>query len=61
MLTLGHWLGLAAAIALVFGALGSALRNLLQNSRWLMLFNVVMALLLVISLYPLLFVESAFS
>lgn len=27
MLTLGHWLGLAAAIALVFGALGSALRN----------------------------------
>lgn len=40
---------------------GSALRNLLQNSRWLMLFNVVMALLLVISLYPLLFVESAFS
>ena len=29
--------------------------------RWLMLFNVLMALLLVISLYPLLFVESAFS
>lgn len=40
---------------------GSALRNLLQNPRWLMLFNVLMALLLVISLYPLLFVESAFS
>lgn len=40
---------------------GSALRKLLQNPRWLMLFNVLMALLLVISLYPLLFVESAFS
>lgn len=40
---------------------GSALRNLLQNPRWLMLFNVLMALLLVISLYPLLFVESSFS
>lgn len=40
---------------------GSALRTLLQNPRWLMLFNVLMALLLVISLYPLLFVESAFS
>ena len=39
---------------------GSALRNLLQNPRWLMLFNVLMALLLVISLYPLLFVESVF-
>ncbi|MBF8743214.1 LysE family translocator [Pseudomonas guariconensis] len=40
---------------------GSALRNFLQNPRWLMLFNVLMALLLVISLYPLLFVESTFS
>ncbi len=40
---------------------GSALRNLLQNPRWLTLFNVLMAALLVISLYPLLFVESAFS
>ncbi|MFS0827465.1 LysE family translocator [Pseudomonas phoenicis] len=40
---------------------GSALRNLLRNPRWLMLFNVLMALLLVISLYPLLFVESTFS
>ncbi|MBK5004261.1 LysE family translocator [Pseudomonas sp. S32] len=39
---------------------GSALRSVLQNPRWLMLFNVLMALLLVISLYPLLFVESAF-
>ena len=39
---------------------GSALRSLLQNPRWLMLFNVLMAALLVISLYPLLFVESAF-
>ena len=39
----------------------STLRNLLQNPRWLVLFNVLMALLLVISLYPLLFVESAFS
>lgn len=40
---------------------GSALRSLLQNPRWLMLFNVLMAVLLVISLYPLLFVQSAFS
>ncbi|MHC6225339.1 LysE family translocator [Pseudomonas sp. X10] len=40
---------------------GSALRNLLQNPRWLMVFNLLMAALLVISLYPLLFVESAFS
>ncbi|MGE7991533.1 LysE family translocator [Pseudomonas sp. NPDC089554] len=40
---------------------GSALRRVLQKPRWLMLFNVVMALLLVISLYPLLFVESSFS
>ncbi|MBF8774993.1 LysE family translocator [Pseudomonas fulva] len=39
---------------------GSALRGLLQNPRALMLFNVLMAALLVISLYPLLFVESAF-
>jgi threonine/homoserine/homoserine lactone efflux protein len=37
---------------------GSALRRFLQNPRWLMLFNVLMAMLLVISLYPLLFVES---
>ncbi len=40
---------------------GSALRNLLRTPRWLMLFNVLMALLLVMSLYPLLFVESSFS
>ncbi|MDF0732135.1 LysE family translocator [Pseudomonas entomophila] len=40
---------------------GSALRRVLQNPRWLMLFNVLMAVLLVISLYPLLFVESSFS
>ncbi|CAG8863617.1 Cysteine/O-acetylserine efflux protein [Pseudomonas fluorescens] len=40
---------------------GSALRNVLQNPRWLMLFNLLMATLLVISLYPLLFVESSFS
>jgi threonine/homoserine/homoserine lactone efflux protein len=40
---------------------GSALRNVLQNPRWLVLFNWLMAALLVISLYPLLFVESAFS
>ncbi|MFV3402772.1 MULTISPECIES: LysE family translocator [Pseudomonas] len=40
---------------------GSALRNLLRNRRALVLFNVVMAVLLVISLYPLLFVESSFS
>lgn len=40
---------------------GSALRNLLREPRWLMVFNLVMAALLVISLYPLLFVESAFS
>lgn len=38
-----------------------ALVNLLQNPRWLVLFNELMGLLLVISLYPLLFVESAFS
>ncbi|PWB32423.1 lysine transporter LysE [Pseudomonas sp. SDI] len=40
---------------------GSALRNVLQNPRWLMLFNLLMAALLVLSLYPLLFVESGFS
>ncbi|CAK14835.1 putative transporter, LysE family [Pseudomonas entomophila L48] len=40
---------------------GSALRNLLRNPRAVVLFNVLMAVLLVISLYPLLFVESAFS
>ncbi|WP_312935153.1 LysE family translocator [Pseudomonas sp.] len=40
---------------------GSGLRNLLRTPRWLMLFNVLMALLLVMSLYPLLFVESSFS
>ncbi|MNJ81040.1 hypothetical protein D3C81_2287550 [compost metagenome] len=40
---------------------GSALRTVLQNPRWLMLFNLLMAALLVISLYPLLFVESSFS
>ncbi|TFF39500.1 LysE family translocator [Pseudomonas sp. RIT623] len=40
---------------------GSALRNLLRNPRAVVLFNVVMAVLLVISLYPLLFVESTFS
>lgn len=39
---------------------GSVLRGLLQNPRWLMLFNVLMAALLVVSLYPLLFVESTF-
>lgn len=32
---------------------GSALRNLLRNPRWLVSFNVLMAVLLVISLYPL--------
>ncbi|MFK3776353.1 LysE family translocator [Pseudomonas sp. NPDC089406] len=40
---------------------GSALRNLLRKPRAVVLFNVLMAVLLVISLYPLLFVESAFS
>lgn len=40
---------------------GSALRGLLQNPRWLMAFNLLMAALLVLSLYPLLFVESGFS
>lgn len=40
---------------------GSALRNLLRKPRAVLLFNVAMALLLVISLYPLLFVESSFS
>ncbi|MCY1401883.1 Cysteine/O-acetylserine efflux protein [compost metagenome] len=34
---------------------GSALRNLLRNPRWLMSFNLLMAALLVISLYPLVF------
>lgn len=40
---------------------GSALRNVLRNPRAVVLFNVLMAVLLVISLYPLLFVESTFS
>lgn len=40
---------------------GSALRNLLRNPRWLTLFNLLMAALLVISLYPLLFMEASFS
>lgn len=40
---------------------GSALRNVLRNPRAVVLFNVLMAVLLVISLYPLLFVESSFS
>jgi len=40
---------------------GSALRTVLQDPRWLKLFNWLMAALLVLSLYPLLFVESGFS
>ncbi len=40
---------------------GSALRRFLQDPRWLRLFNLLMAALLVLSLYPLLFVESGFS
>ncbi len=39
---------------------GSALRTVLQDPRWLKLFNWLMAALLVLSLYPLLFVESGF-
>ncbi|MDD1016748.1 LysE family translocator [Pseudomonas rubra] len=40
---------------------GSALRTVLQNPRWLMLFNLLMAALLVISLYPLLFTGASFA
>ena len=40
---------------------GSALRRFLQDPRWLRRFNLLMAALLVLSLYPLLFVESGFS
>ncbi|MDD0974779.1 LysE family translocator [Pseudomonas fontis] len=40
---------------------GSALRTVLQDPRWLKAFNLLMAALLVLSLYPLLFVESGFS
>ncbi|ATR83466.1 lysine transporter LysE [Pseudomonas sp. HLS-6] len=39
---------------------GSALRQVLQNPRWLMAFNWLMAGLLVISLYPLLFASHSF-
>jgi len=38
----------------VWAACGSLLRNVLRDPRWLRLFNLAMALLLVISLYPLL-------
>ena len=34
---------------------GSALRNVLTQPKWLLVFNVTMALLLVVSLYPILF------
>ncbi|MNC82875.1 hypothetical protein D3C75_1365760 [compost metagenome] len=39
----------------VWAGCGSALRNVLRNPRWLMSFNLLMAALLVISLYPLVF------
>ncbi|NBA96704.1 LysE family translocator [Pseudomonas sp. R5(2019)] len=39
----------------VWAGFGSALRNVLQNPRWLMVFNLLMAALLVLSLYPLFF------
>jgi threonine/homoserine/homoserine lactone efflux protein len=39
----------------IWAGCGSALRNLLRNPRWLLSFNVLMAALLVISLYPLMF------
>ncbi len=45
----------------VWVVFGSALRRFLQDPRWLRLFNLLMAALLVLSLYPLLFVESGFS
>lgn len=38
----------------VWAGFGSVLRNVLRNPRWLRIFNVGMAALLVISLYPLL-------
>ncbi|WP_416769758.1 LysE family translocator [Pseudomonas sp. RHF3.3-3] len=51
---------IAAVFALInapsvslWAACGSLLRNVLREPRWLRLFNVAMALLLVISLYPL--------
>lgn len=39
----------------VWAGCGSALRTVLTKPRWLMVFNVSMALLLVLSLYPILF------
>jgi threonine/homoserine/homoserine lactone efflux protein len=42
----------------VWAACGSLLRNVLRDPRWLRVFNLGMALLLVISLYPL-FLEGA--
>ncbi|SDA16563.1 Threonine/homoserine/homoserine lactone efflux protein [Pseudomonas sp. NFPP10] len=53
---------IAAVFALInaptvslWAACGSLLRNVLRNSRWLRLFNLLMAALLVLSLAPLLF------
>ncbi|MDB5983636.1 MAG: hypothetical protein JWQ69_4651 [Pseudomonas sp.] len=39
----------------IWALFGSLLRNVLRDPRWLRLFNTLMALLLVLSLYPLLF------
>ncbi len=53
---------IAAVFALInaptvslWAACGSLLRNVLRNPRWLRLFNLLMAALLVLSLAPLLF------
>jgi threonine/homoserine/homoserine lactone efflux protein len=43
-----------APVISLWAACGSLLRNVLRQPRWLRLFNISMALLLVISLYPLL-------
>lgn len=37
----------------IWAGFGSLLRNVLRDPRWLRVFNVIMALLLVLSLYPL--------
>ena len=39
----------------VWAGCGSALRSVLSKPKWLLVFNVAMALLLVVSLYPILF------
>jgi len=39
----------------VWAGCGSALRSVLTRPRWLLAFNLTMAMLLVVSLYPILF------